>query len=163
MWLRHPLAALGLALGCGQAAHLPSDSNLTSTRAAAAAIARPIVTVSTDSGAVGPGGHLAISVKVVNSGSTPIVLQFNSGCQTDFEILSADGARMGRSGMMCTEALTQRALDPGASFTNTHIWVRGMRGVPQPPERATAFRIRGVLLAASGEILSSNTTTVELK
>ena len=122
-----------------------------------------MVTIETDSLSVGPGSHLAVSVKVVNTGRTPIVLYFSSGCQTDYEIQDAQGTRIGRSGMMCTEALTQRALEPGASFTNTHIWVRGMRGVPQPPAGAETMRIRGVLLGTSGEVISTNAVVVALK
>jgi Intracellular proteinase inhibitor len=163
MWLRHPLVTLAVALGCGQAAHVPSDSTSSSTSVAAPTAEAASVTIATDSSSVGPGSHLAVSVKVVNTGRTPLVLHFSSGCQTDFEIQDAQGNPIGRSGMMCTEALTQRALEPGASFTNTHIWVRGMRGVPQAPAGAEAVRIRGVLLATSGEIVSRNTVSVALR
>jgi hypothetical protein len=150
------ILALGIALGCGQTVRMPSDS-------ATGLPATPTVAVSVDSTSLSPGGRLRITVKVTNSSDAPLRLEFSTGCQTDFELLDAQGAVVGESGQMCTEALTRRVLAPRESFTDTHIWVRGLRGSPQPPPGSTSVGIRGVLLATGVRAAASNTVTVALR
>ena len=119
------------------------------------------VAVATDQRSVAPAGRLRIQVTVTNRGSAPIDLKFTSGCQTDYELLDAEGKVIGSSMQMCTQSLGNRTLAPGASFTDTHVWIRGMAGMPQPPA-GSSMRVRGILLADGAETRSEETATVTL-
>lgn len=103
------------------------------------------VTASTDRSTVRPGEQLQITVKVVNDSSSSRTLRFSSGCQTDFEFLDAGGKVVRSSQQLCLQALTQRTLAPGDSFSDVHAWTRG----PLDPPQLTpgSYQVRGVLLA----------------
>lgn len=162
MWPRLSSIVVATIVGCSQASQMPSDSGIASSAAAARdQVVR--VEVAVDSASIAAKGRLAVTVKVTNAGTVPLALSFSSGCRTDYELLDANGAVIGRSGMMCTEATSEQSLAPGASFTDTHIWVRGLRGMPQPAAGSTNMRLRAVLLATNvGNVAPSNTVSVTL-
>jgi hypothetical protein len=120
------------------------------------------VEVSTDQTTVDPAGRLTVKVTATNTGKTPASLSFSSGCQTDYELLDASGVVIAQSFQMCTQSLTRRTLAPGASFTDTHVWIRNMAGQPKLPA-GSVVRIRGVLLTQGAGQRSRNTVAVTLQ
>ena len=111
------------------------------------------VRVAVDPATVAPDGRLTITVTATNATNAPRTLEFSSGCTTDYELLDATGAVVTESGQMCTQALTQQTLAPGASLEGTHVLVRGMRGMPALP--AGAYQVRGVLLTMGDPVRSA--------
>ena len=111
------------------------------------------VTVTTDRPSVPAGQRLRITITVRNTGGERRTLDFTSGCTTDYEFLDAEADRVVASSLqMCTQALGQRTLAAGESFTDTHVWVRGLLGMPELP--AGRYRVRGVLLATNAPLRS---------
>lgn len=160
MWLNVAAVAIAFAAGCSSGSPSPSTPTQQPEGTVTTSPRALTVAVSTDKSSVPAGGRLSIQVKVTNTGSAPVDLQFTSGCQTDYELLDAAGKEIGSSMQMCTQSLTSRALAPGASFTDSHVWIRGMLGMPQPP--AGSMRVRGVLLATGARLKSDPSATVTL-
>jgi hypothetical protein len=162
MWLAHTAFALVVAASCvggSQPAPLDSRSSGADVTETSSALT---VEVSTDQATLGAAGRLTIKVTTTNTGRTSATLHFSSGCQTDYQLLDPSGAVVGESLQMCTQALTQRTLAPGASFTDTHVWIRGMAGQPKLPA-GSVVQVRGILLTQGAEQRSRNTVAVTLQ
>jgi hypothetical protein len=158
MWTCAAVIALVAVAGCNGGAHPEATARQPSTTVTSTA--SPLeVTVSAEPARVPAGGRLRIVVTVRNRSTAPITLEFTSGCQTDYEFVDASGATVASSGQMCTQAMGSRTLAAGESFSDTHVWIRGLAGMPQVP--GTELRVRGVLLASGGELRSEKTARVE--
>ena len=102
------------------------------------------VTATTDRSSVRPGEQLHITVEVTNNSTSSRELRFATGCQTDFEFVNDNGKVVRTSQQGCFQALTQRTLAAGESFSGQHVWTRGPM---DPPQLAAGnYRLRGVLL-----------------
>lgn len=161
MWLTCTALALVIASGCGGSQPGPVDAPSSGAEVTETPSALTI-DVSADQTTVGPAGRLTVKVTVTNAGKTPANLSFSTGCQTDYELLDPSGAVIAQSFQMCTESLTQRTLAPGASFTDSHVWIRTMAGQPKLPA-GSVVRFRGILLTRGAEQRSRNTVTVTLQ
>lgn len=160
-----PSLALALALALGGACSstpgstdMPADSGTPATPSPppGAGAAQPAaglqVTVTLSPDTVREGETLRIAVTVANRGAAARSVEATSACFTDYEILDAGGAVAATSDQMCAAVMSQRTLAAGESFTDSHSWVRGMRGMPVlPPGR---YEARGVLLATDGPVRS---------
>jgi hypothetical protein len=163
MWLAHTAVALAIASGCTGGSQLtPATSQSSGADVTEASRPALAVAVSAEPTTLGPAGRLTVKVAITNTGKTAATLSFSSGCHTDYELLDASGAVVGESFQMCTQAMTQRTLAPGASFTDTHVWIRGMAGQPKLAA-GSVVRVRGVLLTQGAQVRSPNTVTVTLQ
>jgi len=117
------------------------------------------VAIKTDRTAVAPGQALTITITVTNTSASAQQLRFATGCQTDYEFLDGAGNVVTSSHQMCTQALSQRTLEPGASFADSHVWTRGALD----PNQVTPgnYQLRGVLLAV-GDTVRSSTVPVSV-
>lgn len=111
-----------------------------------------VVTASAEPSSVAPGQHLQIIVTVTNTSTLSRTLQFSSGCLTDYEFLDAQGKVVGTSQQVCLQALTQKTLAAGGTFSDTHTWTRG----PLEPSQLAPgnYQVRGVLLATRDTVRS---------
>ena len=107
-------------------------------------------TVSTDRESVAQGATVRITVTVKNTGAAAQTLSFTSGCLTDYEIVDAAGTVSATSERMCSQVLTSRTLAAGEAFSDVHVLVRGMAGMPAPG----TYTLRGVVLLADGALRS---------
>lgn len=162
MWLTHTALALVVASACNGGSQATPTVQRDAGGDMSTAPSALTIDVATDQPTVGPTGRLQIRVTITNTSRTTASLAFTTGCQTDYEILDASGAVIGSSLQMCTEALTQRNLAAGASFTDTHVWIRSMAGQPKLPA-GTVIRLRGILLTQGAAARSRNTVTVTLE
>jgi len=127
------LLGVALVLAC-------SDTGLD----ASAGIGELTVTATTDRSRVAPGEQLHITVEVTNNSTSSRELRFATGCQTDFEFVGGTGKVVRTSQEGCFQALTQRMLAAGESFSARHTWTRGPT---DPPQLAAGnYLLRGVLL-----------------
>lgn len=112
------------------------------------------VTMAADRTSVSAGQTLQITMTVTNTSTSSRTLQFSSGCLTDYEFLDAQGKVVGTSLQVCLQALTQKTLPPGASFTDIHTWTRGPL---EPTQLAPGnYQLRGVLLATRDTVRSQS-------
>lgn len=111
-----------------------------------------VVNIETDRTSVAIGETARFTVTVTNNGSSSRTIDFSTTCQTDFEILDAAGNVATTSMQVCGQALTQRTLAAGASFSETHDWRRGALG---QPALSGSYQVRGVLLRTGAPIRST--------
>lgn len=144
------LAAFAGAVACAPAA-VPSISSGASTAVTTPA-AGIVVGVTVDHDTVVATAPLRITVTVRNTDATARSLAFTSGCATDFELLDGRDAVITTSEQMCTQVMTNRALASGDSLSEVHVLLHGRPGYPTIAPGT--YRIRGVLLLASGAVRS---------
>jgi hypothetical protein len=90
---------------------------------------------------------------VTNTSSAARTLQFATSCQTGYEFVDSGGRVAAVSQPVCLQALTQRTLAPGASFVDTHTWMRSPLELPQVPPGS--YQLRGVLLTMRDTVRSA--------
>jgi len=152
------LAVAGAAFAVLAFGRPPERASATSRRADVR-VPQPVeeltVTVSADHDMVPARGTLRITVTVRNAGKTARTLGFTSGCATDYELVDAGGQVAASSDQMCAQAITSRTLAAGGSFSDVHVHVRGLAGVPVLA--AGTYTLRAVLLLATGPVRSAGT------
>ena len=111
------------------------------------------VTATTDRSTVRPGEQLRITVEVTNNSASRRELRFATGCPTDFEFVDGKGNVVRMSQQGCFQALTQRTLAAGETFSDQHVWTRGPM---DPPQLAAGdYQLRGVLLTMGNPVRSA--------
>ena len=140
--MRVKISMLALVLACS-ASHVESTVDTTELT----------VTAVTDRSSVAAGQTLRITVTVTNRSVASRTLRFSSGCQTDYEFLDARGEVAATSRQMCLQALTQRTLEPGESFSDAHTWSRG--SIDSPQLAPGDYQLRAVLLAIQDTVRSA--------
>ncbi|HEU4631514.1 MAG TPA: BsuPI-related putative proteinase inhibitor [Gemmatimonadaceae bacterium] len=153
MWMRTLATTAALAAAC--TSHTSSPTAADGSGSPTVDVSQPAdvaVRVDASPAAVAPSGSLHIVVTVTNTDDERHVIEASSGCFTDFELLDARGDVVTRSLQLCPAMMASRTLDPGESFSETHVWKRGLRGMPELP--AGTYRVRGILLARTSPVAS---------
>ncbi|HEX6631002.1 MAG TPA: BsuPI-related putative proteinase inhibitor [Gemmatimonadaceae bacterium] len=147
MWLRTLTLTAALAAGCASPSGTPANADMNATQPSDV-----VVRVAASQPTVGPAESVRITVTVTNTGDERRVIEATSSCFTDYELLDARGDVVTSSMQLCAAVMSRRELAPGGSFSETHVWTRGQRGMPEVP--AGRYRLRGLLLARAGTVTS---------
>ena len=148
MWMRTLAATAALAAACTSQSGPPTAADVGDTQPSDV-----VVRVAASQPTVGPTETVRITVTVTNTDDARRVIEASSGCFTDFELLDGSGNVVTRSLQVCPAVMARRELAPGESFSETHVWRRGMRGMPVVP--AGSYQLRGMLLARTNTVTSN--------
>jgi hypothetical protein len=148
MWMRTLAATAALAAACTSQSSSPTAADVGDGQPSDV-----VVRVAASQPTVGPAEAVRITVTVTNTDDERHVIEASSGCFTDFELLDASGNVVTTSLQVCPAMMARRELGPGESFSETHVWRRGLRGMPTVP--AGTYQLRGMLLARTSTVTSN--------
>lgn len=148
MWMRTLATAAALAAACTSRSSSPTAADVSDLQPSDV-----VVRVAASQPTVGPSQTVRITVTVTNADDQRRVIEASSACFTDYELLDADGKVVSRSLQMCAAVMARRELAPGESFSETHVWKRGLRGMPEVPPGS--YQLRGLLRARTSTVTSN--------